>query len=66
MFINFTHTVSNASKEEMMQRIHVWRMHLRADKSPEELSTVFNPLISDAITISKISMGLKHIHFLNT
>ena len=45
LFINFTPAVSNASKKEMRQKIHDWRMHLRPDKSLEDLSTMFNPLI---------------------
>ena len=42
---NFTPAVSNASKKEMREKLHDWPMHLRPDKSLEDLSKMFNPLI---------------------
>jgi len=44
-FINFTPAVSNKAKKGMQQTIHDWRMHLKPDKSLEDLSRMFNPVI---------------------
>jgi len=44
-FINFTPAVSNKAKKAMQQTIHDWRMHLKTDKSLEDLSNMFNPVI---------------------
>ena len=44
-FINFTPAVSNASKKEMRRKIHDWRMHLKPDKTPEDLSAMFSSSI---------------------
>lgn len=44
-FINFTPAVSNKAKKAMQQTIHDWRMHLKPDKSLEDLSNMFNPVI---------------------
>ncbi len=45
-FINFTPAVSNKAKKAMRQMIHDWRMHLKPDKSLEDLSRMFNPVIN--------------------
>lgn len=42
-FINFTPAVSNKAKKAMTQTIHDWRMHLKPDKTLEDLSRMFNP-----------------------
>lgn len=42
-FINFTPAVSNKAKTAMQQEIHDWRMHLKPDKTLEDLSYMFNP-----------------------
>lgn len=44
-FINFTPAVSNKAKKAMRQTIHDWRMHLKPDKTIEDLSHMFNPVI---------------------
>lgn len=44
-FINFTPAVSNKAKKAMRQTIHGWRMHLKPDKTLEDLSRMFNPII---------------------
>ena len=44
-FVNFSPAVSNASKKEMRQKVHDWRMHLKPDKTLEDLSRMFNPVI---------------------
>ena len=44
-FINFTPAVSNKAKKAMRQTIHDWRMHLKPDKTLEDLSRMFNPVI---------------------
>ena len=44
-FVNFTPAVSNKAKKAMRQTIHDWRMHLKPDKTIEDLSHMFNPVI---------------------
>ena len=44
-FVNFSPAVSNASKKEMCQKIHGWRMHFKPDKTLEDLSRMFYPVI---------------------
>lgn len=44
-FINFTPAVSNKAKKAMRQTIRGWRMHLKNEKSLEDLSRMFNPVI---------------------
>src|SRR5690606_32261031 len=44
-FINFTPGVSNQAKKAMRQTIHDWRMHLKPDKTLEDLSRMFNPIV---------------------
>ena len=44
-FINFTPAVSNKAKKAMRQTIRGWRMHLKPDKTIEDLSRMFNPVI---------------------
>jgi RNA-directed DNA polymerase len=45
VFINFTPAVSNKAKKAMRQTIRGWRMHLKPDKTLEDLSRMFNPVI---------------------
>lgn len=45
LFISFAPAVSNKAKTEMRQEIHDWRMHLKPDKTLEDLSKMFNPVI---------------------
>ena len=44
-FVNFTPAVSNAAKTDMRRTVHDWRMHLKPDRSIEDLSRMFNPTI---------------------
>jgi len=44
-FINFTPAVSNKAEKAMRQTIRGWRMHLKPDKTLEDLSRMFNPVI---------------------
>ena len=44
-FINFTPAVSNKAKKAMRNKIRGWRMHLKPDKSIEDLSRMYNPVI---------------------
>ena len=44
-FINFTPAVSNTAKKSMQQEIHGWRMHLKVDKTLEDLSHMFNSIL---------------------
>jgi RNA-directed DNA polymerase len=44
-FINFTPAVSNKAKKAMQQTIRGWRMHLKPDKTIEDLSRMFNPIL---------------------
>ncbi|MHB8359212.1 MAG: group II intron reverse transcriptase/maturase [Thermoplasmataceae archaeon] len=49
-FVNFSPAVSSASKREMRRKIHDWRMHLKPDKSLEDLSRMFNPAVRGWVT----------------
>lgn len=44
-FITFTPGVSNTAAKAMRQRIHDWRVHLKPDKTLEDLSRMFNPVL---------------------
>jgi len=44
-FINFTPAVSNKAKKAMQRTIRGWRMHLKPDKTLEDLSRMFNPIL---------------------
>jgi len=44
-FINFCPAVSNEAGKEMRQKIRRWRLHLWSDKSLEDLSRMFTPII---------------------
>jgi len=44
-FINFTPAVSNEAGKGMRQEARRWRLHLRSDKSLEDLSKMFSPII---------------------
>lgn len=44
-FVSFLPAVSNKAITSMKQIIHDWRMHLKPDKSIEDLSCMFNPII---------------------
>jgi RNA-directed DNA polymerase len=44
-FVNFTPAVSNTAGKAMRQKARRWKMHLRSDKSLEDLSRMFGPVI---------------------
>jgi RNA-directed DNA polymerase len=44
-FINFSPAVSNKAGKAMRQKARRWKMHLRSDKSLEDLSRMFGPTI---------------------
>jgi RNA-directed DNA polymerase len=44
-FVNFLPAISDESAKELRSEIHDWRMHLKSDKSIEDLSRMFNPII---------------------
>jgi RNA-directed DNA polymerase len=44
-FVSFTPGVSNDAAKDMRQIIRGWRMHLKPDKSLEDLSQMFNPVL---------------------
>lgn len=67
-FINFTPAVSNRASKAMQQTIHGWRMHLKPDKTLEDLSRMFNPVIRGWINYyghlykSELYSVLKHMN----
>ena len=44
-FINFSPAVSNKAGKAMRQEARRWKLHLRSDKSLEDLSRMFSPII---------------------
>jgi RNA-directed DNA polymerase len=44
-FITFTPAVSNMAKKSMQQEIRNWRIHLKSDKTLEDLSHMFIPIL---------------------
>ena len=44
-FINFTPGVSNKACKAMRQEIRNWRIHLKPDKTLEDISRMFNPVL---------------------
>lgn len=44
-FVSFLPGVSNKATKAMREAIHDWRLHLKPDKSIEDLSRMFNPII---------------------
>lgn len=44
-FMGFSPAVSNNAVKTMQQTIHGWHMHLKPDKSIEDLSKMFNPIV---------------------
>jgi RNA-directed DNA polymerase len=67
-FINFTPAVSNTAKKSMQQEIHDWRMHLKPDKTLEDLSHMFNPILRGWVNYyglfykSELYCVLKHMN----
>lgn len=44
-FVSFLPAISNTAAKALRRKIHDWRMHLKPDKSIEDLSRMFNPII---------------------
>ena len=44
-FVNFTPAVSDKAVKAIRAQIRSWNLHLRSDKSIEDLSRMFNPII---------------------
>jgi len=44
-FINFCPAVSNEAGKDMRQKIRRWKLHLWSDKSLEDLSRMFSPIV---------------------
>lgn len=44
-FINFSPAVSNKAKKKMTSTMRSWKMHLRSDKTIEDLANMFNPVL---------------------
>jgi RNA-directed DNA polymerase len=44
-FVSFLPAISNKAAKALRREIHDWRMHLKPDKSLEDLSDMFNPII---------------------
>lgn len=44
-FVNFLPAVSEVAIKEIRDEIWTWRLHLRSDKSLEDLSRMFNPIV---------------------
>ncbi len=44
-FVSFLPAISARSEKAIRQQIHDWRLHLKPDKSIEDLSRMFNPIV---------------------
>jgi RNA-directed DNA polymerase len=44
-FVNFSPAVSNSAKKTIRQEMRRWKVHLRSDKSLEDISHMFNPVL---------------------
>ena len=44
-FVNFSPAVSNSAKKSIRQEMRRWKVHLRSDKSLEDISHMFNPIL---------------------
>ena len=44
-FINFSPAISNKAAKKIRHTIRGWKLHLRSDKSLEDLARMFNPII---------------------
>jgi RNA-directed DNA polymerase len=67
-FVSFLPAVSNKSAKAMRRKIHDWRLHLKPDKSIEDLSRMFNPIIRGWIAVygrfyrSHLSVVLRYLN----
>ena len=44
-FVNFSPAISNSAKKSIRQEMRSWKVHLRSDKSLEDISHMFNPIL---------------------
>ncbi|MDP2967985.1 MAG: group II intron maturase-specific domain-containing protein, partial [Deltaproteobacteria bacterium] len=44
-FVSFLPAISNTAAKALRRKIHDWRIHLKPDKSIEDLSHMLNPII---------------------
>lgn len=44
-FVNFSPAVSNSAKKSIRREMRGWKVHLRSDKSLEDISRMFNPVL---------------------
>ena len=44
-FVNFSPAVSNSAKKSIRQKMRGWKVHLRSDKSLEDISRMFNSVL---------------------
>ena len=67
-FINFTPGVSNKAKTAMRRTIRGWHLHLKPDKTLEDLSRMFNPVVQGWINYygrfykSELTHVLRHLN----
>jgi RNA-directed DNA polymerase len=67
-FVNFTPAVSNMAKKAMKQEIRGWSIHLKSNKTLEDLSHMFNPILRGWVNYygffykSEMSCVFKHIN----
>ena len=67
-FVSFLPAISPRSEKAIRQQIHDWRMHLKPDKSIEDLSRMFNPIIRGWIQYygrfykSRLYRALRHLN----
>jgi RNA-directed DNA polymerase len=67
-FVNFTPAVSNMAKKAMKQEIRGWSIHLKSNKTLEDLSHMFNPILRGWVKYygffykSEMSCVFKHIN----
>jgi RNA-directed DNA polymerase len=67
-FINFTPAVSNKAKTAMRRTIRSWHLHLKPDKTIEDLARMFNPVVQGWINYygrfyrSELVYTLRHLN----
>ena len=44
-FVNFTPAVSNEASQKMRRKVREWKLHLRSDKTLEDLANMLNPVV---------------------
>ena len=57
-FINFSPAVSDKAVKSIREEIRSWNLHLRSDKSIEDLSRMFNPVIWGLASILRAVLPL--------